>query len=475
MKMTTREGTQIEMDEAAVAELRAQLHGSLLGPGELGYDEARVIFNGMFDRRPGLIARCQGTADVMDAVAFARRHDLLISVRGGGHNVAGNAVCEGGLMIDLSRMKGVHVDRTARTVRVQGGATWADVDRETQAFGLATPGGLVSHTGVAGLTLNGGIGWLRNKYGLSCDNLISADVVTAHGDLISASADENADLLWALRGGGGNFGIVTSFEFTAHPVGPIVAASFPMYPMAWAPEVLKQWRDWVVSTPDDISSEVVLWTPPAVPQLPSAVHDQDVVIPSGVYAGSADEGLQALQPMRTFGQPLGEITGALPFRTVQQAFDGFFPNTGELLTYWKAIYLNALSDDVIDLVADLSANRSSRSTMVVVQHFGRAVREVSPDATAFATREAPFIVSFMGTWREPRENATHIAWVRDAWDRLSQHSTGAVYLNYLGHEEEEAENLVQAAFGPNYARLVEIKAKYDPANVFRMNQNIRLT
>lgn len=220
---------------------------------------------------------------------------------------------------------------------------------------------------------------------------------------------------------------------------------------------------------------VVLWTPPAVPQLPSAVHDQDVVIPAGVYAGSSDEDLQALQPLRAFGQPLGEITGALSFRMVQQAFNGFFPNTGELLTYWKSIYLNTLSDDVINIVADLSANRSSRSTMVVVQHFGRAVREVSPDARAFATREAPFIVSFMGTWREPRENATHIAWVRDAWDRLSQHSTGAVYLNYLGHEEEEAKNLVQAAFGPNYARLVEIKAKYDPANVFRMNQNIRLT
>jgi FAD/FMN-containing dehydrogenase len=475
MHMATRAGTPIAIDDAAVTELQAMIHGPLLRPGESGYDEARVIFNGMFDRHPGLIARCHGTADVMDAVAFARRHDLLISVRGGGHNVAGNAVCDGGLMIDLSPMKGVRVDRTARTVRVQGGATWADVDRETQAFGLATPGGIVSHTGVAGLTLNGGIGWLRNKYGLSCDNLVSADVVTAHGDLLTASATENPDLLWALRGGGGNFGIVTSFEFTLHPVGPLVAASFPMYPMACASEVLKQWRDWVVSTPDDISSEVVLWTMPAVPELPSAVHDQDVVIPSGVYAGPADEGLQALQPMRQFGQPVGEITGALPFRMVQKAFDGFFPNTGELLSYWKSIYVNTLSDAVIDIIVDRSANRSSRSTMVVVQHFGPVVRQVPPDATAFATREAPFIVSFMGTWRAPSESSTHIAWVRDAWERLSPHATGAVYLNYLGREEHEAESLVRAAFGPNYARLVEIKAKYDPTNAFRMNQNIRLT
>jgi FAD/FMN-containing dehydrogenase len=473
--MSTRAGTTIAIDDAAVAEFQALLHGPLLRPGEPGYDAARVIFNGMFNRRPGLIARCHGTADVMDAVAFARRHDLLISVRGGGHNVAGNAVCDGGLMVDLSPMQGVRVDRTARTVRVQGGATWADVDRETQAFGLATPGGVVSHTGVAGLTLNGGIGWLRNKYGLSCDNLVSADVVTAHGDLLTASATENPDLLWALRGGGGNFGIVTSFEFTLHPVGPMVAAAFPMYPMARASEVLRQWRDWVVSTPDALSSEVVLWTTPAVPQLPSAVHDQDVVIPSGVYAGSPDEGVQALQPMREFGRPLGEISGILPFRMVQKAFDGFFPNTGELLSYWKSIYVNTLSDAVIELIVDRSANRSSRSTMVVVQHFGDAVRRVPADATAFATREAPFIVSFMGTWRAHSESATHIAWVRNAWDRLSHHATGAVYLNYLGREEQEAESLVQAAFGPNYARLVAIKAKYDPTNVFRMNHNIRLT
>jgi FAD/FMN-containing dehydrogenase len=368
MHMATRAGTLIEIDDAAVTEFQARLHGPLLRPGESGYDETRVIFNGMFDRRPGLIVRYHGTTDVMDAVAFARRYDLLMSVRGGGHHVAGNAICDGGLMIDLSLMKGVRVDRTARTVRVQGGATWADVDRETQAFGLATPGGIVSHTGVAGLTLNGGIGWLRNKYGLSCDNLVSADVVTAHGDLLTASATENPDLLWALRGGGGNFGIVTSFAFTLHPVGPMVAASFPMYPMARAPEVLKQWQDWVLSTPDEISSEVVLWTTPAVPELPSAVHDQDVVIPSGVYASAPDAGLQALQPIREFGQPLGEITGILPFRVVQKAFDGFFPNTGELLSYWKSLYVKTLSDAVIELIVDRSVNRSSRSTMVVVQH-----------------------------------------------------------------------------------------------------------
>jgi FAD/FMN-containing dehydrogenase len=313
-----------------------------------------------------------------------------------------------------------------------------------------------------------------NKYGLSCDNLVSADVVSAQSNLLTASATENPDLWWALHGGG-NFGIATSFEFALHPVSPLAAASFPMYPMAGATTVLKQWRDWVLSTPDEISSEVVLWTTPAVPELPSAVHDQDVVIPSSVYAGQSDEGLQALQPMRELAQPLGEITGAFPFRMVQKAFDGFFPNTGELLSYWKSIYVNELSDEAIDIIADRGANRSSRSTMIIVQHFGGAVRRVPGDATAFATREAPFIVSFMGTWRVPDESATHIAWVRDAWERLLPHATGAVYLNYLGHEEQGANKLVQAAFGSNHPRLVAIKAKYDPTNVFRMNQNIRLT
>ena len=331
----------------------------------------------------------------------------------------------------------------------------------------------MSSTGVAGLTLNGGIGWLRNKYGLSCDNLVSAEVVTADGTLRTANATENADLFWALRGGGGNFGVVISFEFKLHPVGPLVAAAFPMYPLAQTRDILRQWRQWVVSTPDEVTSEIVLWTMPAAPDLPLAAHDQAVVIAAGVYAGRPEAGTQALQPLREFGKPLGEITGTMPFRSVQRAFDPFFPTTGEILSYWKSLYVPALSDEVIEIVAERGAHRSSRWTMLVIQHFGGAVRQVRPDATAFATREAPFIISFMGTWHDQRKTSQHIEWVREAWNRVAPHSTGAVYLNYLGQEEQGADALVRSAFGPNYNRLVEIKTKYDPTNLFRLNQNIK--
>lgn len=473
MQLMSLSGVPLQLDESALAEFAMALRGPLLRPGDDGYDNARVIFNGMFDRRPGLIVRCRGTADVMDAVQFARRHELLLSVRGGGHNVAGNAVCDDGMMIDLSGMTGVHVDRRAGTVRVQGGATWADVDRETQMFGLATPGGVVSGTGVAGLTLNGGIGWLRNKYGLSCDNLVSAEVLTAAGELITASATEHDDLFWALRGGGGNFGVVTSFEFKVHPVGPLVAAAFPMYRLETAPDVMRQWHDWVATAPPEVTSELVMWTMPVDPGLPPSVHGQAVVVAGGVYAGPADDGLKVLQPLREFGQPVGEIVGALPFRIVQSAFDPFFPKTGDLLSYWKSLYLPDLREAVIERLAERALHRPSDATMMVVQHFGDGVRRVPVNATAFATREAPFLINFMGTWQEPAVSQRHIEWVRDAWNGLSPYSTGAVYLNYLGREEQDAETLVHGAFGANYARLVEVKTTYDPTNLFRLNQNIK--
>jgi FAD/FMN-containing dehydrogenase len=370
-------------------------------------------------------------------------------------------------------MSSVTVDRNRRIARVQSGALWGDVDRETQAFGLATPGGIVSHTGVAGLTLNGGIGWLRNKYGLTCDNLVSAEVVTAEGDVLTANADENADLFWGLRGGGGNFGIVTSLEFALHPVGPLVAAVFTFYPIAATPDVLKRWREWVASAPDEASTEIVTWTAPAAATLPPAVHDQAVVIAAGVYAGDAQEGLRVLQPLRQFGRPLGEIAGTIPYRVVQSAFDASLPNTGEVLAYWKSLYLSDLTASAIDIMADRAQNRSSRSTMVFVQHLGSAVRRVRPNDTAFPTRDAAYVMNFMGDWRDRRETPQHVAWVREAWNRLAPLSTGAVYLNYVGQEEKDADALVRSAFGSNYGRLAQIKRKYDPTNLFRLNQNIK--
>ncbi|MGH9856012.1 MAG: FAD-binding oxidoreductase, partial [Blastocatellia bacterium] len=295
---------------------------------------------------------------------------------------------------------------------------------------------------------------------------------TAEGAVLTANANENADLFWALRGGGGNFGVVTSFEFALHPVGPEVAVVFSMYPMAATRDVLKQWREWVASAPDEATSEVAAWTSPAAPSLPPAVHDQEVVIAAGVYAGDPEEGLRVLQPLREFGEPLGEIVGAIPYRSVQSAFDPFFPNTGEIISYWKSLYLDDLSDAAIEIMADRAERRSSRSTMVFVQHLGGAVRRVRPDQTAFAIRDAAFVMNFMGNWREASETPRHIAWVREAWDRLAPHSTGVVYLNYLGLEERDADTLARATFGSNYDRLVEIKAKYDPTNLFRLNNNI---
>jgi FAD/FMN-containing dehydrogenase len=472
MEIATTEGSPATIEDAELDELRTQMRGPLLRPGDAGYDAARVIFNGMFDRRPALIARCRGVADVMDAVAFARRHRLLTAVRGGGHNVAGNSMCDDGLVIDLSPMRSVQVDRERRVARVEGGATWADVDRETQAFGLATPGGVVSHTGVAGLTLGGGFGWLKNRYGLSCDNLIAAEVVTADGRLVTASDSENPDLFWALRGGGGNFGVVTSFDFRLHELGPMVAAVFAMYPMAAARDVLAQWRDWVLAAPDEVSAEAVLWTMPAAPGLPPEVHDREVIIASAVYAGDADEGMRVLEPLRHFGEPLGEILGPLPYRAVQTAFDPFFPNTGELISHWKSLYLDELGEDAIEVIADRAENRSIRSTMLWVEHIGGAVHRVGREETAFAARDANFVMNFGGSWTDAAETPRHVAWVRDAWSRLAPHTTGTVYLNFLGREEKDAGALVRRAFGANYDRLVEVKTKFDPENLFRLNQNV---
>jgi FAD/FMN-containing dehydrogenase len=473
MEIATTIGSPADIAEAEIDELRTAMRGTLLRAGQPGYDEARVVFNGMFDRRPALIARCRGAADVMDAVRFAGRHQFLTAVRGGGHSVAGASMCDEGLVIDLSQMNSVVVDHKRRVARVQGGATWADVDRETQAFGLATPGGIVSHTGVAGLTLGGGIGWLRNKYGLSCDNLVSAEVVTADGAVLTVNADENADLFWALRGGGAAFGVVTSFEFRLHPVGPMVAVVFSMYPMTAARDVLKQWREWVASAPAEATSEIVMWTAPATPGLPASVHDREVVIAAGAFSGDPQEGMQVLQPLREFGSTLGEIAGPIPYQNLQRAFDLILPNTGEVISYWKSLYLDDLTDRAIEIMADCAENRSSRSTMVFVQHLGEAVRRIRPDETAFSIRDAAFVMNFMGDWRDASETPRHVKWVREAWNRLSPHSTGAVYLNYLGREERDTDSLAQASYGSNYDRLVQIKAKYDPTNLFRLNHTFK--
>ncbi len=467
MQIATQSRTPLAVGDDAVAGLRASFRGALLRAGDPEYDQARRVFNGMFDRRPALIARCRDTADVVAGVRFARERGLLTVVRSGGHSIAGLSTCDDGFVIDLSEMRTVSVDPERRRARVGAGATWGEVDARTQPSGLAAPGGIVSHTGVAGLTLGGGIGWLRNKYGFSSDNLLSAEMVTAAGDVVRASERENPDLLWALRGGGGRFGVVTELELALHPVGPTVAVVFAMYPLAQARNVLRRWREWLSSAPDEASTEVVLWTAPASPDLPPAVHGREIAIAAGVYAGDPEEGLGVLQPLREIGDPLGEIAGALPYCGLQQAFDPVFPNTGEVFGYWKSLFLRDLDDTAIEIMADRAEQRSSPSTMVFVQHLGGAIRRVPRDATAFAARDAAFVMNFMGDWRDAGETPRHVAWVREAWDRLAPFTTGAVYPNFLGAEEHDAGRLAKATYGANYDRLEAIKARYDPGRLFR--------
>jgi FAD/FMN-containing dehydrogenase len=465
--LQTSDAGATALDETTLLAFASSLSGCVIRAGDPDYDTARAIQNGLIDRRPALIARCTGAADVIAAVNFARDHGLLLSVRGGGHNVAGNAICDDGLVIDLSQMRGVHVDAKARTVRAQGGALWADVDRETQVFGLATTGGNVSTTGIAGLTLHGGFGHLRRKYGLSLDNLLSVDIVTADGHLRTASAEENADLFWAVRGAGSNFGVVTSFEFRLHPVGPTVMLCAPMYAQEDAAHLLPLWRDFMAAAPEEISSIAIFWNVPG--GFPEEVEGKPVLILAAVYAGPADEGERMLQPLRELATPILDLSGQLPYLAVQTAFDPFFPKG--LLMYWKSLYVDRLSEALIDDLCRLAAARPSPRTLFALWHHGGAMRRVPAEATAFGRRDAPYLVSLDSSWVDPEETERNITWTREAWTALHRYSSGGVYLNFPGFGEEK-EELLRAAYGANYERLTELKAQYDPTNLFRMNFNI---
>jgi FAD/FMN-containing dehydrogenase len=463
--MTTAAGIGPEALEAFTMQTR----GAVLGPDDAPYEDARKIWNGLIDRRPALIVQCTGAADVVDAVRFAAEHDLLLSIKGGGHNVAGNAVNDGGLVIDLSPMRGVHVDRASRTVRVQGGATLGDVDRETQLFGLAVPSGVVSTTGVAGLTLHGGAGHLRRKYGLSIDNLLSVDIVTADGVLRRASADENEDLFWAVRGAGSNFGVVTSFEFQAHEVGPTVMVGAVFYPLEGLKEVLPAWRDYMSSAPEELSAVALCWSVPAAEPFPAEHHGRPVAVVAGAYAGSVEDGEPVIQPLRELGQPLVDLSGPWPWVGLQSGFDPLFPKGG--LYYWKSRALAELSAAAIDDIADFAGRRPSALTDIIVWHNGGAISRVGETETAYSGRDATFLVTGEASWDDPAVTDDAIAWGRAFWDTMGSHSTGGIYLNFAGLGEEK-EQLVKAGYGANYERLALLKAQYDPENLFRMNLNI---
>lgn len=458
------------LGEEAIEQFRGGFRGALLRPGDEGYDAARRVWNGMVDRRPALIARCTGVADVIAAVNFARDNDLLVAVRGGGHNVSGNAVCDDGLMIDLSPMKGIRVDPARQTAVAQGGVTWGEFDRETQAFGLATTGGQVSTTGIAGLTLGGGVGILMHKYGLVVDNLIAVDLVTPDGQFVHASADENAELFWGLRGGGGNFGVATAFEYQLHPLGPIVLGGMAIYPAEQARELLHFYRRFTAEAPDELGTIIAFLTAPPAPFIPPELQGKPAVAVVLCYAGPVEEGQRAVEPLKVFGPPAVDLIGPMPYTAVQQLFDAGVPPG--LQVYLKSEHLADLSDAVTDTLLAHTATITSPLTSVALFPLGGAVARVPNDATAFSFRDVAYDYIIFSMWDDPAESERHIAWTREFAAAMERFSVG-VYVNEMMNEGEAR---VRAAYKPaTYDRLVALKNRYDPTNLLRMNQNIKPT
>jgi FAD/FMN-containing dehydrogenase len=452
----------------AVRTLGADIDGVAIAPGDADYDRARAVWNAMIDRRPAVIARCRSVSDVRTALRFAREHDLPIAVRGGGHNVAGNAVCDGGIVIDLSPMKRIHVDPEARTARVEPGVTLGELDRETLVFGLATPTGLISMTGIAGLTLGGGLGWLARRDGTTCDNLRSAEVVLANGEVVTAGPDDDADLLWALRGGGGNFGIVTSFEYALHPVGPQVLAGAIFHRDDDAPEVLRFYRDFVAGAPDELTVNAVLLTAPEAPFLPSEAHGTPGGGRARGRAGARVSGGRVGRPLRALGRPLADTVAPMPYTAFQTMFDAGYPPGQQ--NYWKSGYFDGLPDEAIDVALDGARRMTSPLSSFYFQPMGGAIARITPDQAAFGHRDAAFDFNILSVWSDPAETDEHVAWTRELWQAMQPFASGGVYVNNLG---DEGPDRVRAAYAPAvYDRLVSLKDRYDPDNVFRMNQNI---
>ncbi|MBA9002973.1 FAD-binding oxidoreductase [Thermomonospora cellulosilytica] len=449
--------------------LAGRLRGRVVQATDADYDQVRAVWNGMIDRRPAALVRCAGTSDVIEAVRYARARGLMVAVRGGGHNVSGTAVCDDGLVVDLTPMRGVRVDPAAGTVRAAGGVTIGDLDSETQAFGLAVPMGVVTETGIAGLTLGGGLGWLRRKYGLSCDNLISADVVTADGRVVVAESDP--DLLWALKGGGGNFGVVTSFEFRAYPVGPDVFFAQVIHAGTDARSVLRAYREWAAAAPDEISSFAILWHAPEDESIPAEHHGTPIVVFAAMHSGTPEEGEAALQPLRDIGTPIADLSAATSYLEAQRFFDEDYP-AHVMRYYWKSRYLTGLPDDLIDVLVELNEGSPSPHSTLDVWQLGGAFARPGTRDTAFGDRSAPFMLGIESNWENPADDEACIAWARRVHTTLGPFSTGAEYLNFPGLYED-SDRTVRDTFGPNLDRLAVVKRRYDPDNVFRLTHNIR--
>jgi FAD/FMN-containing dehydrogenase len=454
----------------AVSELRTRFSGQLLERGDGSYDSARKVWNGSIDRYPAIIARCVSVTDVAHAIGIAKGAGLVLAVRGGGHNVAGFGTCQDGMVVDLSLMQGVQVDQQSRTARVQGGATWGVFDRKTNRFGLATPGGQVSTTGIGGLTLGGGIGWLTRKHGLSCDNLISVQVITADGDVVTANPGENEDLFWGVRGGGGNFGVVTAFEYRLHPVNKVLAG-LVLHPLSRARRVLQFFRDYAAEAPNEVSLFATFRTPPVGGSF-TEIDSAAPVLGIGVcYAASPDVGEKVIRPLRTFGAPTADQIRTMAYPALQSMFDeGAQPG---LQNYAKAEYVRALNDDLIEAIVDSASRMSSPLSQIYISPLGGAVCRVGEHESAFSHRAAPYIINVLPAWWDPHKSQSHIEWARRLWATLRSFSTGGAYVNFLGNE---GQSRTRAAYGESkYRTLVRLKNKYDPTNVFRLNQNIRPT
>ncbi len=469
-RMRTSGGREKTIPESAVAGLATRLRGPLLQPGHSGYDEARRIWNGMIDKRPALIARCTDTADVVESVNFARAHDLLVSVRGGGHNIAGTALCDGGLMIDLSLMKDIQVDRERHRIQAGPGNTLGDLDRETQRHGLIVPGGIISTTGIAGYTLGGGFGWLTRKWGYTCDWLRAAEVVTWDGQVLTATPHNHPDLFWALAGGGGNFGIVTQFEYEAQALGPQVMAGIVFHPMDRVADVIQLYRDVTASAPEELTCLLVLRIAPPMPFIPAEMHGKPVVAIAVSYAGPLDEAEPHVRRVKEFGSPLVDTIAPKPFVEHQAFLDAGQPSGRHY--YWKSDYFNEFSDELADALMEHCAKFTSPMSSTLIMHLGGAARRVPADATAMAHRDAEHIIAIQASWESAEESGRHIGWARDFFNDVQPHSSGGTYVNFLN--ADDGDDRTRQAYAPHiYDRLVDVKNRYDPENHFRMNKNIR--
>lgn len=456
------------MSTDAIKELKSNVKGKVILPNSPNYDDVRKIWNAMIDRRPAVIVQCADVRDARYAIGYARDQGLEIAIRGAGHNIAGNGICEGGMLIDFSGMKRVRVDANKRRAYVEPGATLADFDAAVQAHGLVTPVGINSTTGIAGLTLGGGFGWLTRKFGMTIDNLVSANVILANGEEVRASADENADLFWAIRGGGGNFGVVTQFEFELHPLKPEVLAGLMVFPGAQAKQILKKYRDFVASAPEDLCVWVVLRKAPPLPFLPENVHGKDVVVLAMLYAGDGALGQKLIEPLRSFGDAVGEHVGPVPYVGWQQAFDPLL--TPGARNYWKSHNLKSLGDEAIDAIVKYAGKLPSPQCEIFVAHIAGAANRVAPNAMAYGHRDANFVMNVHSRWDDASDDKPGIGWAREFFDASAPYASGGAYINFMTADETDR---VQAAFGANYARLAKIKKQYDPDNVFHLNQNIK--